>query len=97
MTSSRDKNVITIFFHIADSLLVSSNLYLQNLGSEIALSIMVQEFTCLQNGLFLGLSVTPVSIYVSIVAFTSNFTSIGAGKCVTGNARSRIYMSIFKQ
>ena len=31
------------------SLLVSSKLYLQNLGSEIALSIMVQEFTRLQN------------------------------------------------
>ena len=58
MTSSRDENVIKHFFHN----------YLQDLGSEIALSIMVQEFTRLQNGI---LSVTPVSMYVSITALAS--------------------------
>ena len=60
MTSSRDENVIKLFLN---SLINSSNLYLQDLGSEIALSIMVQEFTRLQNG---ALSVTPVYIYLSI-------------------------------
>ena len=63
----------------SNSLINSSNLYLQDLGSEIALSIMVQEFTCLQNG---SLSVTPVSIYLYMYVcmyrcFTSNFVYIG--------------------
>ena len=52
MTSSSDENVINLFSY---SLFINSNLYLQNLGSEIALSIMVQEFTRLQNGSFLEL------------------------------------------
>ena len=57
MTSLSNENVIKLF--CLYSLFISSNLYLQNLGSEIALSIMVQEFTRLQNGPFLELSVTP--------------------------------------
>ena len=38
MTSSRDENVINFFSH---SLIISLNIYLQEVGSEIALSIMV--------------------------------------------------------
>ena len=46
MTSSRNQNVIKN----SHRLIISSNIYLQDLGSEIALSSMVHEFTCLQNG-----------------------------------------------
>ena len=68
--------------YFSHSLNNSPNNYLQDLGSEIALSIMVQEFTRLQNG---TLSVTPVSIYISIYVslLTPNLTSKGAGKLVT--------------
>ena len=50
MTSSRDENVIKHFFYIV--IINSPNLYLQDLGSEIALSIMVKKFTRLQNRSF---------------------------------------------
>ena len=66
MTSLSDKNVIRLIFHIAYSLVQT---FIFKLGSEIALSIVIHEFTRLQNrspqnSPFLELSVTP-SIYRS--------------------------------
>ena len=65
MTSTRDENVIKLFLK---SLIISLNNYLQYLGYEIAISIIAQKFTRLQNGTLL---VTPVSVSL---LFTSNFT-----------------------
>ena len=41
-----------------------------------------------------GRALASAQMYIPLL--TSNFINIGAGKRVTGNARSRIYTSIFK-
>ena len=67
----RHQDMKTSSIYFSHSLNNSPNNYLQDLGSEIALYIMVQEFTRLQNGTF---SVTPVYIYLSIYLCISHKT-----------------------
>ena len=67
------KTTSNLFSH---SLIVSSNLYLQDMGSEIALSIMVQEFTRLENGTLLHAFGNSWALYLSIVAYIKLYFSI---------------------
>ena len=93
------KTSLILFSH---SLIISANHYLQDLGSESALSIMVQKFTWLQNGTLLGLSVPlyaprPYNYMGEIVRTVKNINfALKRGSTVIQNCVKKPKIAIYR-